>query len=122
MQMRMADDDDFCVSDEEFWETLAGNDTITEGLVKEQDCMLRTRPYKFDFGKHRGLTFDEVPVAYIDWLVQNELNFDRKNFRAALDEYRVRKKRKYSHCHQQVQMPSASVHSLQLDYHQVLRF
>jgi uncharacterized protein (DUF3820 family) len=88
MHMIMADDDEFRVSDEEFWESLAGKDTNTEGLVEDQDCILRTWPYKFDFGKHQGLTFDEVPVAYVDWLVQNEINFDRENFRAALDEYR----------------------------------
>lgn len=50
--------------------------------------MIRTLPYRFDFGKHRGLTFDEVPVAYIDWLVQNEIRFDHAIFRAALNEYR----------------------------------
>lgn len=88
MHMIMADDDEFRVSDEEFWESLAGKDTNIEGLVEDQDCILRTWPYKFDFGKHQGLTFDEVPVAYVDWLVQNEINFDRENFRAALDEYR----------------------------------
>lgn len=27
-----------------------------------------TEPYRFDFGKHKGRTLDEVPVSYIDWL------------------------------------------------------
>ena len=94
MHMRMADDNEFCVSDEEFWESLAGKDMNTQGLVEYEDRILPTRPYKFDFGKHRGLTFDEVPVAYIDWLVQNGINVDRENFRAALDEYRGTQKAK----------------------------
>ncbi len=64
-----------------------GNETTTERSVEDQDCLLRPRPYKFDFGKHQGSTFDEVPVAYIDWLVQNDINLDRKPFRAALDGY-----------------------------------
>jgi len=88
MHMRMADNDEFCVSDEEFWQSLAGSCTDTDEVIKDQNSVLRARPYKLDFGIHQGLTFDEVPVAYIDWLVRNEINYDREDFRAALDEYR----------------------------------
>lgn len=35
MHMRMADDDEFCVSDEEFWETLVETDNNPEGLEKD---------------------------------------------------------------------------------------
>ena len=90
----MADDEEFGVSDEELWDALAVTDADTKELFKDQDSIIRPRPYTFDFGKYQGLTFDEVPVTYIDWLVRNKINLDRENFRAALDKYRGMQKTK----------------------------
>jgi uncharacterized protein (DUF3820 family) len=36
------------------------------------------------FGKHKGKTFDEVPLTYLDWLVGQNL---REPLKSKLEEY-----------------------------------
>ena len=42
--------------------------------------------FVFDFGKHAGKTWDQVPESYRDWLLRNQVwkSHGRENFRNAL--------------------------------------
>ena len=45
---------------------------------------VKTSPYFLNFGKHRGLALEEVPLDYIKWLVKNNIHNKRHDLACAL--------------------------------------
>lgn len=59
-----------------------------EAMLEQQDFGSEARPYELNFGKYKGLTLNDVPAAYITWLVDNEVHLHREDLKAALEEHR----------------------------------
>ncbi|KAL0576084.1 hypothetical protein V5O48_005883 [Marasmius crinis-equi] len=57
------------------------------GPSKSKSKSKSQEPYRFDFGKHKGMTLLEVPPSYISWLVGEGVAETRPELKKAINAY-----------------------------------